>query len=286
MRRSPIPACPKLLPAALALLAAIAAPAPAHAFLDDLIGGDDGACGADDGGLLGGTGAAAGSILGGNGDPSDPLGGCPIVESAPLVVEGLVNSQMLELVLQTAHMATQIDNLIRMRALSGLDQGGEIAGRLSGARAAAGLVERVLWRMDAVDADFQELYPYALPTGLDAAGLAAHQAEQARLARESSHASKLVTADAVTAIEAYPARTEALMAAAKACEGQTCALDTNTQASLIAAEIGSQQLLIEAAHARAAEAQLDYEQAAVERAAQHTLINWRGLDRYGAAPGS
>lgn len=211
---------------------------------------------------------------------------CPVVESIPLTVELTVIAQQLELILQTAHMLTQIENMIRMRALSGLDQGAEIAGRIGEARAAAGLIERVRWRLDAVDADFQELYPYALPTGLDAAGLAAHQAEQARLARQSSRASKLVTADAVTALEAYPARTEALMAAAKACEGQTCTIDTNTQAGLLAAEIGSQQLLVDAAHARAAEAQLDYEQAAVERSVQHTLINWQGLDRYGGGPGS
>src|SRR3546814_173821 len=118
---------------------------------------------------------------------------------------------------------------------------------------------------------------------MKAEALAAHQAGQARLARASSRASKLVTAEAMTGLEAYTARAGGIASAVKACEGQTCAIDAATQAVLFTAELGSRLLAMQAAHYRAVEAQLDYEQAAVERARQHMLINWRGLTSYGGS---
>jgi conjugal transfer/entry exclusion protein len=255
--------------------ALLAAASPARAgLLDDLIGGLIG------GG--GGAGCAGGGLLdllpGGGGE----AGGCPIVESEPLIVEGMVRKQEIELVLQTAHMVTQIENMVRMRDLSGFDSAAEAAAGIRTIREALGRVERLLWEAGAVDAEFARLYPDALPPDLDAPGLAAHQGEQAALARAASRASKQAAAEAVGALESYPDRALGLAAAAKACEGQSCVLDAGLQASLFGAELASRLLALQAAHYRAVEAQLDYEQAAVERARQHALINWDGIDRYGA----
>ncbi|MDR6773293.1 hypothetical protein [Azospirillum sp. BE72] len=291
--------------AALALTVGLTAgPPPAHAFLGGLLnsffgGGGGGGCFSEEGdGLFGtalsavagyvtggpvGAAVGAGSSLMGNGGSQAP--GCPIVESRPRIVEEMVQRQEVEIIAQTAHMLTQIDNMIRMRRLSDLDTRVDVAVRLGDARRTAGLVDRVLWSLDGVGQQFADLYPDALPEGMSAAALAGHQAEQARLARDASRASKLVSADVMTGIEDYPARARALMAALKACDGQTCAIDAGTQATLLNAEVAGQLLMMQAAHHRAAEAQLDYEQAAVERARQHTRINWRGLDTYGA-PGS
>lgn len=234
-------------------------------------------------GGVGGAAMGAGSSLAGGGQGQSP--GCPIVESKPLMVEEMVQRQEVEIIAQTAHMLTQIDNMIRMRALSGLDSGGAVAARLGETRRAADGVDRVQWNLDGVDRQFTALYPDVLPTNLDAKGLAAHQAEQARLARDASRASKRVSADVATGIEAYPQRARDLMAALKACDGQTCAIDAGTQATLLNAEMAGQLLMLQAAHGRALEAQLDYEQAAIERARQQTILSWRGLDTYGA-PGS
>jgi conjugal transfer/entry exclusion protein len=234
-------------------------------------------------GGVGGAAMGAGSSLAGGGQGQSP--GCPIVESKPLMVEGMVQRQEVEIIAQTAHMLTQIDNMIRMRALSDLDSGGSVAARLGETRRAADGVGRVQWSLDGVDRQFTALYPDVLPTNLDAEELAAHQAEQARLARDASRASKRVSADVVTGIEAYPQRARDLTAALKACDGQTCAIDTGAQATLLNAEMAGQLLMLQAAHGRALEAQLDYEQAAVERARQQTILSWRGLDTYGA-PGS
>jgi len=261
-------------------------------------GGGGGGCGGDSDGLfglivsaavgyftggVGGAAMGAGSSLAGGGQGQSQ--GCPIVESEPLMVEGMVQRQEVEIIAQTAHMLTQIDNMIRMRRLADLDIRVDVATRLGDARRTAGLVDRVLWSLDGVGQQFADLYPDALPEGMTAATLAGHQAEQARLARDASRASKLVSADVMTGIEGYPARAQALMAALKDCDGQTCAIDAGTQATLLNAEVAGQLLMMQAAHHRAAEAQLDYEQAAVERARQHTRITWQGLDTYGA-PGS
>ena len=291
--------------AALALTVGLTAgPPPAHAFLGGLLnsffgGGGGGGCFSEEGdGLFGTalsvvagyvTGGAAGAVMGaasgvtGSGGSQAP--GCPIVESRPRIVEDMVQRQEVEIIAQTAHMLTQIDNMIRMRRLSELDTRVAVAVRLGDARRTAGLVDRVLWSLDGVRRQFADLYPDALPEGMTAATLAEHQAEQARLARDASRASKLVSADVMTGIEDYPARARALMAALKACDGQTCAIDASTQATLLNAEVAGQLLMMQAAHHRAAEAQLDYEQAAVERARQHTRLNWQGLGTYGA-PGS
>ena len=281
-----------------------AGPPPAHAFLGGLLnsvfgGGGGGGCFSEESdGLFGtalsavagyGTGGPAGAVAGagssltGNGGTQTP--GCPIVESRPRIVEEMVQRQEVEITAQTAHMLTQIDNMIRMRRLAGLDSADAITARLTDARRTAGLVDRVLWSLDGVGQQFADLYPDALPGGMTAAALAEHQAEQTRLARAASRASKLVSADVMTGIADYPTRARALMTALKACDGQTCAIDAGTQATLLNAEVAGQLLMMQAAHHRAAEAQLDYEQAAVERARQHTRINWRGLDTYGA-PGS
>lgn len=290
--------------AALAFTAGlIAGPPPAHAFLGGLLnsffgGGGGGGCFSESGdGLFGaavsavagyasggvaGAAMGAGSSLTGSGGQAP---GCPLVESKPLIVEGMVQRQEVEIIAQTAHMITQIDNMIRMRALSGLDSGEAVAVRLGESRRVADGVGRVQWSLDGVDRQFIALYPDALPAGLDAEGLAAHQAEQARLARDASRASKRVSADVVTGIEAYPEWARDLMAALKACDGQTCAIDAGAQATLLNAEMAGQLLMLQAAHGRALEAQLDYEQAAVERARQQTILSWRGLDTYGA-PGS
>ncbi len=289
---------------AVVLAVTVSSPPPAHAFLGGLLnsffgGGGGGGCFSEGGdGLFGTalsvaagyvTGGAAGAAMGagssltGSGGSQAP--GCPIMESEPLIVEGMVQRQEVEIIAQTAHMLTQIDNMIRMRRLSDLDTRVEVAVRLGDARRTAGLVDRVLWSLDGVGQQFADLYPDALPEGMTAATLAGHQAEQARLARDASRASKLVSADVMTGIEGYPARAQALMAALKDCDGQTCAIDAGTQATLLNAEVAGQLLMMQAAHHRAAEAQLDYEQAAVERARQHTRINWQGLDTYGA-PGS
>lgn len=291
--------------AALALTVGLTAgPPPAHAFLGGLLnsffgGGGGGGCFSEEGdGLFGTalsvvagyvTGGAAGAVMGaasgvtGSGGSQAP--GCPIVESRPRIVEEMVQRQEVEIIAQTAHMLTQIDNMIRMRRLADLDTRVAVAVRLGDARRAAGLVDRVLWSLDGVQQQFADLYPDALPEGMSAGALAEHQAEQARLARDASRASKLVSADVMTGIEDYPARARALMAALKDCDGQTCAIDAGTQATLLNAEVAGQLLMMQAAHHRAAEAQLDYEQAAVERARQHTRINWQGLDTYGV-PGS
>ncbi len=291
--------------AALALTVGLTAgPPPAHAFLGGLLnsffgGGGGGGCFSEEGDGLFGTalsvvagyvtggaaGAAMGAASGVTGSGGSQAPGCPIVESRPRVVEEMVQRQEVEIIAQTAHMLTQIDNMIRMRALADLDTRVAVAVRLGDARRAAGLVDRVLWSLDGVGQQFADLYPDALPEGMSAAALAEHQAEQARLARDASRASKLVSADVMTGIEDYPARARALMAALKDCDGQTCAIDAGTQATLLNAEVAGQLLMMQAAHHRAAEAQLDYEQAAVERARQHTRINWQGLDTYGA-PGS
>jgi type IV secretion system protein TrbJ len=271
----------KALPAA-ALLLALQVPPASAGLLDDLFGGGGGGgCGGGGGGLLGGLPGLGGLFGGGEGEG----GGCPVVESEPFAVEGMIHNQELELVLQTAHMVTQIENMVKMRQLAGIDSAADIAGALGEVRRAAGLVGRVLWGINQADADFRRLYPDALPEGLDVAGVLAHQAEQAHLAREASRASKLVTAEAVTGLESYPARVEALMGAVKACEGQTCALDAATQAVLLTAELGGRLLAVQAAHHRAVEAGFDYEQGAVERARQHTLLSWQGLDSYGG-PGN
>ena len=289
--------------AALALTVGLTAgPPPAHAFLGGLLnsffgGGGGGGCFSEEGdGLFGtalsavaGTGGAAGAVMGagssltGSGGSQAP--GCPIVESRPRIVEEMVQRQEVEIIAQTAHMLTQIDTMIRMRRLADLDTRVAMAVRLGDARRTAGLVDRVLWSLDGVGQQFADLYPDALSEGMGAEALAEHQAEQARLARDASRASKLVSADVMTGVEDYPARARALMAALKACDGQTCAIDAGTQATLLNAEVAGQLLMMQAAHHRAAEAQLDYEQAAVERARQHTRINWQGLDTYGA-PGS
>lgn len=291
--------------AALALTVGLTAgPPPAHAFLGGLLnsffgGGGGGGCFSEEGDGLFGTalsvvagtvtggaaGAAMGAASGVTGSGGSQASGCPIVESRPRIVEDMVQRQEVEIIAQTAHMLTQIDNMIRMRRLSDLDTRVDVAVRLGDARRAAGLVDRVLWSLDGVGQQFTDLYPDMLPEGMSAAALAEHQAEQARLARDASRASKLVSADVMTGIEDYPARARALMAALKACDGQTCAIDAGTQATLLNAEVAGQLLMMQAAHHRAAEAQLDYEQAAVERARQHTRINWQGLDTYGA-PGS
>ncbi|WP_255542467.1 hypothetical protein [Azospirillum sp. INR13] len=197
----------------------------------------------------------------------------------------MVQSQEIEIIAQTAHMITQIDNMIRMRALSDLDTSGAVAARLGDARQVANGVGRVLWNLDGVERQFTALYPDALPAGLDAEGLAEHQAEQARLARDASRISKRVSADVMTGIESYPDRARQLAATLKACDGQTCAIDAGTQATLLNAEMAGQLLMLQAAHGRALEAQFDYEQAAIERARQQTAISWRGLDTYGV-PGS
>ncbi|HEY0833025.1 MAG TPA: hypothetical protein VGE72_03865 [Azospirillum sp.] len=289
---------------AVVLAVTVGSPPPAHAFLGGLLnsffgGGGGGGCFSEEGdGLFGtalsavagyvtggpaGAAVGAGSSLTGNGGTQAP--GCPIVESRPRIVEEMVQRQEVEIIAQTAHMLTQIDNMIRMRALADLDTRVELAVRLGNARRAAGLVDRVLWSLDGVGRQFADLYPDTLPEGMSAEALAEHQAEQARLARAASRASKLVSADVMTGIEDYPARAQALMAALKACDGQTCAIDAGTQATLLTAEVAGQLLMMQAAHHRAAEAQLDYEQAAVERARQHTRINWQGLHTYGV-PGS
>ncbi|MGQ9370709.1 hypothetical protein [Azospirillum sp. ST 5-10] len=278
---------------AVALTVAVASPPPAHAFLGGLLnsffgGGGGAGCFSEDGdGLFGSALSAVAGVVDAATDAAtgSQAGGCPIVESRPLVVEEMVHTQELELIAQTAHMISQIENLVTMRRLADLDTRVEIATRLSSARQAAAMVERVLWSLPAVDAQFAALYPDALPEGMTAEALAAHQAEQAGLARAASRASKLVSADVMTGVEDYPARARNLMAALKACEGQTCALDAGAQATLLSAEVAGQFLMMQAAHDRAVETQLDYEQAAVERARQHTLIAWRGLDTYGA-PGS
>ncbi|BAI71797.1 hypothetical protein AZL_011590 [Azospirillum sp. B510] len=289
---------------AVVLAVTVSSPPPAHAFLGGLLnsffgGGGGGGCFSEKGdGLFGTalsavagyvTGGAAGAVMGAGssltGNGGSPAPGCPIVESKPLMVEGMVQRQEVEIIAQTAHMLTQIDNMIRMRRLSDLDTRVEVAVRLGDARRAAGLVDRVLWSLDGVGRQFADLYPDTLPEGMSAAALVEHQAEQARLARDASRASKLVSAEVMTGIEDYPARARDLMAALKACDGQTCVLDAGTQATLLNAEVAGQLLMMQAAHHRAAEAQLDYEQAAVERARQHTRINWQGLDTYGA-PGS
>lgn len=293
--------------AALALLASTAltvtpSSAAAQMFggggLGGMFGGSGGGCGGESDGLfglivsaavgyftggVGGAAMGAGSSLAGGGQGQSP--GCPIVESKPLMVEGMVQRQEVEIIAQTAHMLTQIDNMIRMRALSDLDSGGAVAARLGETRRAADGVGRVQWSLDGVDRQFTALYPDVLPNGLDAEGVVAHQAEQARLARDASRASKRVSADVVTGIEAYPERARDLMAALKACDGQTCAIDAGAQATLLNAEMAGQLLMLQAAHGRALEAQLDYEQAAVERARQQAILSWRGLDTYGA-PGS
>ncbi len=294
--------------AALALTVGLTAgPPPAHAFLGGLLnsffgGGGGGGCFSEKSDGLFGTAlsAVAGYVTGGpvgavvgagssvmeNGTSANNKAlGCPIVESRPRIVEEMVQRQEVEIIAQTAHMLTQIDNMIRMRRLADLDTRVAVAVRLGDARRAAGLVDRVLWSLDGVGRQFADLYPDMLPDGMTAAALAEHQAEQARLARDASRASKLVSADVMTGIEDYPVRARALMAALKACDGQTCAIDAGTQATLLNAEVAGQLLMMQAAHHRAAEAQLDYEQAAVERARQHTRINWQGLDTYGA-PGS
>ena len=288
---------------ALTLGVTLASPPPAHAFLGGLLnsffgGGGGGGCFSEKSdGLLGiavsavagyATGGVAGAAMGAGSSLTGSGGqapGCPIVESKPLMVEGMVQRQEVEIIAQTAHMLTQIDNMIRMRALSNLDTAEAIAARLTDARRTAGRIGTVLWTTEGVDTQFVGLYPDTLPEELTAEGLAAHQAEQARLARAASRASKLVSADVMTGIEAYPERARHLMAVLKACDGQTCAIDTATQATLLNAEMAGQLLVMQATHGRALEAQSDYEQAAVERARQHTLINWRGLDTYGA-PGS
>ncbi|MBP2292949.1 hypothetical protein [Azospirillum rugosum] len=284
-----------------------AGPPPAHAFLGGLLnsffgGGGGGGCFSEKSdGLFGTalsavvgyvTGGPAGAVVGAGSSVMEngtgggnKAAGCPIVESRPRIVEEMVQRQEVEIIAQTAHMLTQIDNMVRMRALSGADTGGAVAARLSDARRAAGMVERVLWSLDGVGRQFADLYPDALPEDMSAAALAEHQAEQARLARAASRASKLVSADVMTGVEDYPARARDLMAALKACQGQTCAIDAGTQATLLNAEMAGQLLMMQAAHYRAAEAQLDYEQAAVERARQHTRLTWRGLDTY-TAPGS
>ncbi|CBS87275.1 hypothetical protein [Azospirillum lipoferum] len=289
---------------AVVLAVTVSSPPPAHAFLGGLLnsffgGGGGGGCFSEQGDGLFGTAlsAAAGYVTGGpvgaavgagsslTGNGGAQARGCPIVESKPLMVEGMVQRQEVEIIAQTAHMLTQIDNMIRMRALSDLDSGATVAVRLGEVHRAAGLVDRVLWSLDGVGRQFADLYPDALPEGMSAAALAEHQAEQARLARDASRASKLVSAEVMTGIEDYPARARALMAALKACDGQTCAIDAGTQATLLTAEVAGQLLMMQAAHHRAAEARLDYEQAAVERARQHTRLSWQGLDTYGA-PGS
>ena len=294
---------PVLAAAAAAVLVAVpvlvAAPPPAHAFLDGLFGGgsDGGACAGSDGGLvslvasLAGDGplgipVGAAGLTGPDLGQTTGAGGCPVVETAPFAVQGIVADQEQELLRQSDYMVTQIRNMEAMRQLAGFDSAEAIAGGITAAHAAAAMVPRVLWSLPAENADFQALYPYDLPAGMTVAQLTALEAEQARVAREASRASKLVTADAVTGIEAYPERTDALMEALKACDGQTCAIDTGVQAALLEAEIGSRLLLIEAAHDRANEAQLDQDQAAIERARQQTLLAWQGLDQYGGSPGS
>src|SRR3546814_15600822 len=101
-------------------------------------------------------------------------------------------------------MVTQIENMIKMRRLAGLDTTAEIVGAIRDARRVAGLVEGVLWDLSEVDAAFRDLYPEVLPEGMTAEALAAHQAEQARLARASARARKRVTADALTRPDPRP----------------------------------------------------------------------------------
>src|SRR3546814_18835876 len=86
------------------LLAAGLAAAPrANALRGGLIGGEGGGCGADDGGLLGGIGGLA---------DGGGTGGCPLVESEPPLVEGMIRKQEIELALQTPHMGPQIEHKI------------------------------------------------------------------------------------------------------------------------------------------------------------------------------
>lgn len=269
-------------------------PVPAHAFLGKLLnsffgggGGEAGCFSETSDGLLGAAvSALAGAATGTGGDADGGrAGGCPIVESEPLTVERMVHKQELELIAQTAHMLTQIESLAAMRRLPPLDTGRDTAAGLSATRRSVELGDGLPWRADAVDAQFRRLYPDALPAETTAAGVTARAAEQASLARTASRASKRASADAMTGLEDYPARLSAVAAAAKACAGQTCVLDANTQVQLLNAEIGGRLLVLQAAHHRAVEAQQDHDQAAVERARQNTLISWRGLDAYGR-PGS
>ncbi|MFC7333886.1 hypothetical protein [Rhodocista pekingensis] len=247
--------------AVLALLLTVLAGVTAIPAQAQLFGG--GRCGG--GGWLGG-------LLG---------GGCPIIESRPGIVEGMVAVQQAEIVLQTAHMLSQIEHMIAMRRLSPLDTAGAIAARLRTARGMLDRVDLVPWSVAGVEAQYAGLYPDVLPETWTAADLTAHRREQARLTKAASRASKLASADAVTAAAEYPARIGAVMAALKACTGQACAADMATQAGLLSVEVTSQMLLVQAAHQRAVEARLDEERAALERARLHDLINWRDIDRYG-----
>ena len=191
--------------------------------------------------------------------------------------------QAADRALALARQAEQIRNELDMLRMGRFAAGDAIRQAIREARGLSISVERVLWRVGAVNADFEALYPPALPSGMTLAALSAHRLEQEWLLREASRNSKISSSGLMGNMRGVADRAQALLAASKDCAGQTCAIDIAAQTAALGAETQAQHLMLSATHGRAVEGLLDFVAAGPERARQFQRQFRRGLPSAGVA---
>ena len=286
---------------------------PASAFsLGSLLGGGGGATGdgcrgedSDEGAMVGGVvGAAVGYYFGGyqgaamgyamGSEAGGQAGsvtsgmtggytGCPVVESEPGAFEIQEVKQTVQMFIQsyeaiqqTAHQAKMITRSEYSLVNWLLDNWRSFLSLFSGDSQA------ITWNEPEVRDGFETAYPEA-PVFETHDDFVALQDRQAEIGRSASIDSKRVSAALAMDIEALSGKLEELEDARKECEGQTCVADINAQIGMVTAQLQAKTALMQAAHNRVSESQLDAEREAKRAADAEFERSMRGFDTYSGA---
>jgi hypothetical protein len=138
------------------------------------------------------------------------------------------------------------------------------------------------WGAQAAQAEYKRLFPDTM-VGMTRDQIVWQEAQQVEAAHNASQQSKATTGELVEKLTEDQARMSEISDALDACKaaGPTCAGDLGTQATVLAAKIQAETVLLESAKARAVEGRSDYELGARERAAAWHALNMQGYHTYG-----
>lgn len=290
-----------LLASAAAAAILTATPTPAHALFGGITkaigslfgGGDEGGasgCGGGDGLLDSFTKAGVGFATGGPvgagvavasdaaASGGQEIVGCPVIESVPGAVEIQAVKTAVESVLQTKEMVQQTVHQANMVSHSKvsiidwlMDSWGDFLALLGG-----GGSDAIGWEEPTVGDEFEAAYPDK-PVFNSQDDFRKYREEQDRLSRAASIDSKRVSAKLAQDIEELSGQLEILEAERQECAGQTCVADINVQIGMASAQLQAKTALMQAAHNRVAESQIDAEREMKKAADANWELMTRGM---------
>lgn len=215
-------------------------------------------------------------------EKTDPVSGCPIIESSPGMVERYMNRQRIEAIAQTVHMVTQIYHQTKMLANGDYSSAEGIVGSLTALQTAMSRVDQILYNVEGVSDQYATLYPEEYAAGTGIAEMAGIVRDQIHHANRALLHSKVVTSGSITNVYQLPNRIRGLANAVQAAEGQTSAIQAAAHGNALNTELLGQQTMMQAAHYRAVESDIDQRISEMNMATAQREMNFRCFAVYGA----